>query len=260
MGRHADSQTLKDRKKARAREDNLQHAIEGYHQATADALLLDDPRPSFTLIAEQYGVSKETLRRRIRGGRSQIQRAEAASHLNQSESNILVEFLLQQADRGFPLTRDGVYRHALEIARVRNPDLHGFSPNWADRFLERHADQLNTKWTHNLESARAAAANPVVIEHWYALLKAQLDEYNFLPGDMYGFDESGFPFGTGQKVKVIARKGTKCQQVQRDGNRENVTVMVTICADGTDDVPPTIIFKGKNFNKKWAKNNPLKAS
>ena len=42
-------------------------------------------------------------------------------------------------------------------------------------------------------------------------------------------------------------------------NRENVTAIVTICADGTT-LQPTIVFKGKNFMKKWGTNNVAHAS
>ncbi len=39
---------------------------------------------------------------------------------------------------------------------------------------------------------------------------------------------------------------------QGEGNRENVSAMVTICADGTYTTL-TAIFKGKNYNLAWAK-------
>ena len=71
-------------------------------------------------------------------------------------------------------------------------------------------------------------------------------------------DESGFPFGTGEKVKVIACKTTKRAHVQHDGNHENVSVIVTICANGSF-VPPVVIFKGQNINSKWLIYNPLEA-
>ena len=41
--------------------------------------------------------------------------------------------------------------------------------------------------------------------------------------------------------------------------RENVTTIVTICADGTV-LKPIIIFKGKNVMKKWTENNISGAS
>jgi hypothetical protein len=67
-------------------------------------------------------------------------------------------------------------------------------------------------------------------------------------------------FSTGcftQRVIGAAKKKTQYQQ--RDGNRENITVMVTICADG-EEIPPAVIYKGKGFSTLWHQENELKAS
>ncbi|KIK01980.1 hypothetical protein K443DRAFT_39572, partial [Laccaria amethystina LaAM-08-1] len=49
-------------------------------------------------------------------------------------------------------------------------------------------------------------------------------------------------------------RGTKVQHKAGSANRENITVLVTICADGTA-LQPTIIFKGKRLLKKWGTDN-----
>lgn len=49
------------------------------------------------------------------------------------------------------------------------------------------------------------------------------------------------------------------QKKQGDGGRENTTVMVTICADGTS-LKPLVIFKGKNYQVDWVQENPTEAS
>ncbi|KIJ35718.1 hypothetical protein M422DRAFT_124972, partial [Sphaerobolus stellatus SS14] len=53
--------------------------------------------------------------------------------------------------------------------------------------------------------------------------------------------------------------GTKTQHLQGNANRENVTALVTICADGTV-LKPTIIFKGKRMQAGWRANNEIGAS
>ena len=101
--------------------------------------------------------------------------------------------------------------------------------------------------------------NPAAVHHWFQLLQAQYNKFNFDCVNIYAMDESGFPFGTGEKVKVIAHKMTKRAHVQHDGNHKNVSVIVTVCADG-GFVPPMVIFKGQNVNSKWLKDNPLEAA
>ncbi|KZP22653.1 DDE-domain-containing protein, partial [Athelia psychrophila] len=76
---------------------------------------------------------------------------------------------------------------------------------------------------------------------------------------VYGMDESGFPPSNQGTSRVIGRRGTKTQHKQGSANRENVTAIVTICADGTT-LAPTIIFKGHNFMTKWADDNVSHAS
>ena len=72
-------------------------------------------------------------------------------------------------------------------------------------------------------------------------------------------DESGFPLSNQGRQKVIGRRGTKTQHKQGGADRENVTAIVTICADGTV-LNPTVIFKGKNIMAKWGDNNVASAS
>ncbi|EJF61425.1 CENP-B protein, partial [Dichomitus squalens LYAD-421 SS1] len=71
-------------------------------------------------------------------------------------------------------------------------------------------------------------------------------------------DETGIQEGVGLKERVLGPAGQKVQYQQRSGERENITVVVTICADGTS-IPPAVIFKGQAFHTKWKQNNPLKA-
>ena len=63
-------------------------------------------------------------------------------------------------------------------------------------------------------------------------------------------DESGFPPASRGTARVVGQRGLKLQHKQGTANRENVTVIVTICADGTY-LKPLIIFKGKLFRQSW---------
>ncbi|THH06321.1 hypothetical protein EW146_g9649 [Bondarzewia mesenterica] len=72
-------------------------------------------------------------------------------------------------------------------------------------------------------------------------------------------DESGFTPSDEGRERVIRRRGTKTQHKQGGADHENVTALVTICADGTV-LKPSIIYKGKNFMMKWTANNVAGAS
>jgi hypothetical protein len=71
-------------------------------------------------------------------------------------------------------------------------------------------------------------------------------------------DETGFMEGQAHKVRVIGRRGAHTTYKRNGGSRKSVTVLVTICADGTV-LTPTMTFKGVKLLKRWGEVNPLKA-
>jgi hypothetical protein len=70
------------------------------------------------------------------------------------------------------------------------------------------------------------------------------------PENIYNMDEKGFMLGQALKVKVICRKGRKNPRYSQDGNREMVTVIETISADGRV-LPPMYIYKGSAHLMGW---------
>ncbi|KAL0058805.1 hypothetical protein AAF712_014488 [Marasmius tenuissimus] len=79
------------------------------------------------------------------------------------------------------------------------------------------------------------------------------------PECIYSANESGFMENDGIKIHIIGSSSKKMQHKQGGGSRENTTVIVTICADGTA-LTPTVIFKGTHFKVNWDQENPTNAS
>ncbi|KLO06903.1 hypothetical protein SCHPADRAFT_837394, partial [Schizopora paradoxa] len=101
-------------------------------------------------------------------------------------------------------------------------------------------------WSKPLDVLRAEALNPEAVSHWFGLVEELVIKRGIKPSNIYGMDESGFQLSFNTKQRVVGRKGAKVQHKQGHTDRENVTVIVTICANGTY-LHPTIIFKGANF-------------
>jgi hypothetical protein len=59
--------------------------------------------------------------------------------------------------------------------------------------------------------------------------------------NIYGTDESGFFLEGSIRVCVIGARGKKTQHQQSAGGRENTTVIITICADGSS-LKPAVIY------------------
>jgi hypothetical protein len=51
------------------------------------------------------------------------------------------------------------------------------------------------------------------------------------------------------KERVVGPAGIKVQHQQQSGNQENITVLLTICANGTL-IAPTVIYKREAFQIK----------
>ncbi|KAH7875577.1 uncharacterized protein C8R40DRAFT_1102417 [Lentinula edodes] len=72
-------------------------------------------------------------------------------------------------------------------------------------------------------------------------------------------DESSTPRGNVAKERVAGARGTKTQHRQGGANWENITSVVTICADGTT-LRPTVIYKGQKLYTRWTKDNVANAT
>ncbi|KIO17068.1 hypothetical protein M407DRAFT_41553, partial [Tulasnella calospora MUT 4182] len=62
---------------------------------------------------------------------------------------------------------------------------------------------------------------------------------------MFAVDETGLMMGVAPSQIVVGERGRRNLHLRQNGNRQLVTSVVTICADGSR-LKETIIFKGKN--------------
>ncbi|KAF9227442.1 hypothetical protein BS17DRAFT_793916 [Gyrodon lividus] len=161
------------------------------------------------------------------------------------EENI-VAYLLDLAAWGFPLTHKTLKLHVDTLLRARLGEAFpetGVGHNWTDCFATRHADCIAQYWSSPLDTARGRAVNPHTHKAWCNLLKETLKREKIEEDCLWAADETGFQPGGRTRQRVFGPAKKKIQHQQCDGNRENITVMVTICANGEDIVPT-------DFNKK----------
>lgn len=196
------------------------------------------------------------------GGRSRAAANAARSWLTKEETNIVIQYITEVGNRGFPLSHRRLKEHVDEILRARLGDKFpstGVGKNWTDRFVEKYSEQIKMSWSSPLESKRARAVNPHTIEAWFNLLEETVKSKEIVPECTYGADEVGCNPSGGEDERVMGGRKSGPQYQQRDGDRENITVIETICADGTS-IPPAVIFKGQAFQVKWKQDNPAHAS
>jgi hypothetical protein len=123
--------------------------------------------------------------------------------------------------------------------------------SWSTRFLHRHQDELLTRWTTGLDRLRQQADSLIKYESYFDLLYNKMKEHGVEPQFTYNTDEKGFMVRVEGRLKRVFskqvwEKGGRKALVQ-DGNREWITVLPTICADGTT-LPTGIIYQAENGN------------
>ena len=226
-----------------------------------------DPNYSVRQAAKDFNIPRTSISRRLKGtllhcyvfvllsfcegGKTRQEAHVNEQLLTAAQEEILVKWIKVQGRRGIPLTYATV---ALYVGEISGQQV---GVSWPKRFLRRHPD-LKIKKTQGLETARAKALNQFVVGDFFNMLDKLIKEYNIAPENLYNMDEKGVQLGIGAKVAVLVDSDQKTAYSIEDGNRELVTVIEAICADGST-VHPAVIFQAKRRNAEWGRNNLLNA-
>ena len=161
--------------------------------------------------------------------------------------------------RGLAPTSDTVRQMANIVLQKRsqnqaNPPVVG--KLWVHNLVKRHP-ALKSRYNRKYDYQRAKCEDPALIRPWFELVHNTIRKYGILDTDIYNFDETGFQIGVISTAKVItgAERSRRPVSVQ-PGNREWVTAIDCICADG-QSLPPVIIFEGKLHPNTWYTEDAL---
>ncbi|KAJ2923330.1 hypothetical protein H1R20_g13763, partial [Candolleomyces eurysporus] len=247
--------TVKKLQEAQDKEERLREAVKEYKDHIAAG-----KKTSYRVVGKKYDVDKSTLQRQVEGkGQTMLEFNATKQKLTPHEESVLVRFILESADRGFPLRHRDIIQYANVLRHSRlGSTCEGVGEAWVYRFLDRHHEHLQPHWSKSLDTQRARSLNPDAVKSWFDLVEKFIVDAGIAPENIYGMDESGFPTAYAGKERVIGARGTKTQHKQGGADRENVTAVVTICADGTQ-TRPLLIFKGKNIKESWVKGNSINA-
>jgi hypothetical protein len=126
--------------------------------------------------------------------------------------------------------------------------------NWVSTFVKRR-DELRSRFSKRYDYQRALNEDPKAIKEWFLMVQRAIEENGIQPEDIYNFDETGFAMGLISSQKVVTRAEYYGRRsILQPGNREWVTAIETICADGYS-LPPCIIFKGQVYIAGWFESN-----
>jgi len=122
------------------------------------------------------------------------------------------------------------------------------SDSWVTRFLDRHRDQLLYKWANAIDAQRLHADSSEKYIQYFKLVHSKITEYSIEPRHTYNMDEKGFAIGVLNRrtKRVFSRASVESRtrrQPMQDGNRQWVSILASVCADGSA-LPPGIIYPG----------------
>jgi len=100
-----------------------------------------------------------------------------------------------------------------------------------------------------MDATRHKADSLSKYECWFELLHSKIKEYGVEARHTYNMDEKGFMTGVlGRSKRTFSRQMWEAKQVRatlQDGSREWITLLATVCADGSV-LPPGIIYQSAN--------------
>ena len=94
-------------------------------------------------------------------------------------------------------------------------------------------------------------ATEPVLRAWFTTYKELISKLNIKEENTYNMDESGYSIGTLESTRIIVDSTYRTRYQAHSGRQEWVSTVECICVDGSDIVPPFIIFKGQNIHQSW---------
>jgi hypothetical protein len=133
-----------------------------------------------------------------------------------------------------------IQRFASEIAKKE------LGVHWVDRFVTRYKVELISCWATGIDRSRHQADSQSKYSLYFKLLRSKLSQYDIEPRHTYNMDEKGFMLGVLTRSKrVFSRRLYEEGKIKahiQDGNREWITLLACICADGSH-LKPALIYQ-----------------
>jgi hypothetical protein len=195
----------------------------------------------YTQIAAKYGVDRRTLARRHQGATtSRDTQAQNLQALHPQQEQELLRYIERLTRQGLPPARPMIRRFASDIAKKE------LRRGWVDRFTQRYQVDLISHWATGIDRSRHQADSEIKYSLYFELLNSKLSQYDIEPRNTYNMDEKGFMLGVLTRSKrVFSRRlyeEGKLKAHIQDGNREWITLLACICADGSH-IEPSLIYQ-----------------
>jgi hypothetical protein len=231
-------------KSAAANEEKIQNAASAYKAGEYT---------SVAAAADAFGISVSsctTVWHRIHGK----SKSHCVAHMTQQLLNLNQEIVLENWIKWFGVT--GIPLSKRTIA-PKVQALCGQKPSrrWIHRFLGRHPECTLGR-PSGLDPKQARAFNFTTVNKHFEQLQDVFDGKRIPLRNLHNFDEIGVQLGGGRKgtgeLYFFATRDKNHYKIKSD-DLELVTILESICADGTAPIKPCFVFSGVHFCEEWFK-------
>lgn len=200
----------------------------------------------WTKIAQKHGVVRSTLTRKVQLRTLSHQEDAITRRKLQPQQEVeLVQYVDKLTEDHLPPTREMIQEFASNIAQEPVSD------SWVNRFIHRNDEELTPQWTTSMDRNRHGADSADKYTRYFELLDEKIKHYDVKAQHTYNMDEKGFMIGAVRRQKRIFSKRLfkkkQFRQQLQDGNREWISLLACVCADGTA-LPPGLIYLAKSQN------------
>lgn len=227
-------------------------------------------RPIYSLLeaSRHFEVPRTTLSARLHGRPTRQEGHKHEQRLDDAQETLLVEWVKELGYRGVPLAPGTVTGYAEIITGNK------LGSSWCRRFRARHPD-LKAVWTTSLERCRAGALNETRVGLFYDIIQDLIERFSLSPENIYNMDEKGCQMGISGRARVLVDRDQRDVYQVQEGDRELVTIVECIAADGggSEDptqveaeieggpmaIPPMVVYRGQRRDLEWGRDNPCNA-
>jgi hypothetical protein len=153
----------------------------------------------------QFSVNHVTLGRLLKGMRMMAEAAATRCKLSKQQEAILVDFIIEMANRNLGLQPNAVRDHTVQLLQSTNPGP-TLRLGWAGRFISRHQDKLAGHWSRPFDHIRAMSATPEAMDKYFMQYKSIVGENGekLSPDRQFAYNDSGILHSMGVQSCVVS--------------------------------------------------------
>lgn len=204
-------------------------------------------KPNIAKLAREFEVPYQRLRARIHGRENKTASASLKKALNPIQEKALRTWINTLHIGNMAIPPSLIQKTANLILQQGGSD-QTVGPNWVYRYIQRLPPHIPYFKPKMAEKVRLDSENYGPLLLWFNNLRTLFEKHNFLPHEIFNWDETGYQIGQGKRQKVVAPSVNYTNPT--GGQKESITGIECISASGWVMLP-WFLPKGTAHMEEW---------